>query len=143
MKATRRKARGRRSGCPIGYTLEIVGDRWTLLVLRDMIFGRKRTFGEFLNSEERIATNILTDRLKRLERSGLMRKEIAGEARRAVYELTEKGLAMVPVLLDMVVWGATYDPGTGASPEFVRRVKQERESVIAETIAALGVTSGR
>jgi DNA-binding HxlR family transcriptional regulator len=143
MKVTRRKPRGRRSGCPIGFTLDIVGDRWTLLVLRDMIFERKRTFGEFLNSAEHIATNILTDRLKRLEHSGLVCKELAMPARRAVYALTEKGLAMVPVLLDMVVWGATYDPGTEAPPEFVQRVKSDRDSVVIETLAALGAPSGR
>lgn len=134
-----RRRRPRRSGCPIGFALDILGDRWTLLIVRDMMFGGKRTFGQFLASEEGIATNILAERLKRLEASGVLRRvDDAAPARpRASYELTEMGIGLVPVLLDLVVWGARHDPGTAAPASFVKRAMRERERLLAEITSGL------
>lgn len=101
-----------RSACAIANSLEIVGDKWTLLVVRDLLHG-KRTYGELVNSPERIPTNILADRLKRLEAAGI----IVGTAyqqrpTRYAYTLTAKGRALGDVLLAFVRWGKQHIPGT-------------------------------
>jgi DNA-binding HxlR family transcriptional regulator len=121
----------RRSRCPIAFSLDVFGDRWTLLVLRDMTFFGRRYFHEFLDAGEGIATNILSDRLDRLEAGGVIAKERdPDDRRRNVYRLTEKGADVIPVLLDLVVWGARYDPDTPITADFLRRVDHDREGVI-------------
>lgn len=138
VKARSRKKRAQRSGCPIGFALDILGDRWTLLVIRDMVFGRKRTFGEFLASEEGIATNILTDRLHRLESAGLLWKQTDPRSQvRVLYRLTEKGIDLVPLLVDLAVWGAMHGPGTAAPKAFLKRAAEDRETLLAEIASAL------
>ena len=96
-----------RSGCPINLTLEVVGDKWSLLVLRDIIFGGRRHFRDLLtNSMEGIATNILADRLKRLVEEGILSKaDDASHKQKAIYSLTEKGIQLLPVLAQMSAWG--------------------------------------
>jgi DNA-binding HxlR family transcriptional regulator len=103
-----------RSGCPINLTLEVVGDKWSLLILRDMIFGNRRHFRELLTkSAEGIASNILADRLKRLLDEGIISKsEDPTHKQKAVYRLTEKGIELLPVLAQMAVWGRKYLPVT-------------------------------
>lgn len=101
-----------RSACPINLTLEVVGDKWSLLIIRDMIFGNRRHFRELLTkSEEGIASNILASRLKTLLEEGIISK--AGDpthAQKAIYSLTEKGIELLPVLAQMAVWGRKYLP---------------------------------
>jgi DNA-binding HxlR family transcriptional regulator len=99
-----------RSGCPINLTLEVVGDKWSLLVIRDMIFGNRRHFRELLgNSEEGIASNILADRLKRLLAQGVISKaEDPTHKQKSIYSLTELGIELLPVLAQMAVWGRKY-----------------------------------
>lgn len=101
-----------RSGCPINLTLEILGDRWSLLIIRDMIFGNKRHFREFLlKSQEGIASNILADRLKRLLEQGIISKaDNPLHKQKAVFSLTEKGIELLPVLAQMSAWGLKYLP---------------------------------
>lgn len=100
-----------RSHCPIAFALEIFGDRWTLLVLRDLLFKGKKRYKEFLASEEEIATNVLAERLRRLEREGLVtRLRPPGGGRQFVYRPTAKALDLLPVLLEISVWSAKYDP---------------------------------
>ena len=102
-----------RSGCPINLTLEVVGDKWSLLVIRDMIFGNRRHFRELLTrSEEGIASNILADRLKRLVSAGLLTREDAGPGRRAAYSLTEASIQLVPVFAQLGEWGLQHRPTT-------------------------------
>lgn len=121
-----------RSHCPISYSLDIVGDRWTLLVLRDAILLRKHHFREFLAAEEKIASNILTARLQLLEAQGLLtRRPDPENARQVIYEPTAKGLDLLPVMLELARWGATYDPDTAAPRDFTRRMKTNRARVIA------------
>jgi DNA-binding HxlR family transcriptional regulator len=109
-----------RSHCPINFGLESFGDKWSLLILRDIIFRGKRTYGDFLKSEERFATNILASRLARLEENGILKKRRdRADARRDIYQLTEKGLDLIPLLLEMVVWSAKYDSKSEA-----RRIKK-------------------
>jgi DNA-binding HxlR family transcriptional regulator len=101
-----------RSGCPINLTLEVVGDRWSLLIIRDMIFGNRRHFRELLlNSEEGIASNILADRLKTLLAEGIISKaEDPTHKQKAIYSLTEKGIELLPVLAQMAAWGHRHLP---------------------------------
>ena len=100
-----------RSGCPINLTLEVLGDKWSLLILRDMMFGRKRHFRELMRSEEGISSNILADRLKRLLEHGLLTKaDDPSHKQKAIYSLTEQGIELLPVLAQMAAWGRKYLP---------------------------------
>ena len=105
---------GHRSGCPINLPLEVVGDKWSLLIIRDMIFGGRRHFRELLTkSEEGIASNILADRLKRLVEQGIVTKaDDPSHKQKAVYSLTERGIELLPVLAQMSAWGRKHLPVT-------------------------------
>ena len=105
-----------RSPCPIASTLDILGDKWTLLILRDLINGKRR-YGEFLESPERISTNILADRLKTLEKAQIIEKRRYSERPvRYEYSLTEKGEALLPVLREICRWANRFIPGTWMPP---------------------------
>lgn len=131
-----RYAPGHRSHCPISFALDVIGDRWTLLILRDLLMNGKKTYGEMLASEEAIATNVLADRLAWLESHGILEK------RRQSYHVTAKGLDLLPVMLDMVAWSAKYDPHTAAPRPFVKRMAKDRAQVLAELIAAYEDSGG-
>ncbi len=104
---------GRRSPCPVACALDIVGDRWTLLLIRDLL-GGKRRYGDFLASSEKIPTNILADRLRRLEREGLVRRvPYSLHPPRHEYELTPEGRELGRAVDALAVWGTTHFPGTG------------------------------
>lgn len=123
----------RRSACPISFSLDLFGDKWTLLVIRDLMFFGKRRYSELLKSSESIATNILAERLARLEAGGIIKRSPdPGRRGRHLYTLTDKGLDLIPVMLELAAWGATYDPKTGAPKAFVRRIKTERDALIQE-----------
>ena len=101
-----------RSHCPVSCILEILGDKWTLLVVRDLFFGN-HMFKDLLSSPEKIPTNILANRLKRLEEGGLVRRELYQKRpQRYAYYLTEKGLDLEPVMRSMIVWSNKYVPDT-------------------------------
>ncbi|MBD2257063.1 helix-turn-helix domain-containing protein [Pseudanabaena sp. FACHB-2040] len=103
----------KRSPCPIANTLDLVGDRWTLLVIRDMMFFGKQRFEEFLESPEGISTNILSSRLKLLEELGFVEKQpYSNHSRRMNYQLTEKGQSLRPVLKVITAWGLKHVSGT-------------------------------
>jgi DNA-binding HxlR family transcriptional regulator len=122
-----------RSHCPISYALAFVGDKWTLIVLRDLIMGRKRYFQEFLESEEKIASNILAARLKLLEAAGLVtRTADPAHGRRIVYAPTAKAFDLLPAMLELVRWSAKYDPKTAAPAPLVKRIAEDREGFAAE-----------
>jgi DNA-binding HxlR family transcriptional regulator len=101
-----------RSGCPINLTLEVIGDRWSLLVIRDIILGNRRHFRELLTrSEEGISSNILADRLKTLMEQGILtRTDDPTHKQKGIYSLTEKGIELVPVIAQMAFWGRKYLP---------------------------------
>ncbi|MEO1084474.1 MAG: helix-turn-helix domain-containing protein [Acidobacteriota bacterium] len=102
----------RRSVCPLACTLDLIGDRWTLLVIRDLMVG-KRQFKELTASPERIATNILTNRLDRLQQQGLIERRPSSEhAGRSTYHLTDKGRTLEPVMVAITDWGLEYLEGT-------------------------------
>jgi DNA-binding HxlR family transcriptional regulator len=122
----------RRSGCPVSISLETFGDRWSLLIIRDLMVRGFRTFKEFQESGEGIATNILADRLKRLEAAGIITAEAEQtDARRVNYRLTEKGIDLAPVLLELLIWGARHEE-TGAPCAFIAEMEKNREQVLAE-----------
>jgi DNA-binding HxlR family transcriptional regulator len=124
-------AAARRSDCPISFALDLFGDRWTLLVIRDLAFKEKESFSDFLASEEGIARNVLADRLARLEAEGFIEKRpYPDDRRRSIYTLTERGLGLIPVLVEMILWSAREDPDTAAEVEFVREATQDREGLI-------------
>src|ERR1700748_745259 len=100
-----------RSFCPLNLVAEIVGDKWTLLILRDIMFENKRHFRQLLQSEEKIASNILTDRLNMMEREGLLTKHPDPEHKqKVVYNLTEKSIDMMPLLVEAIRWSLKYEP---------------------------------
>jgi len=107
----------RRSDCPITCTLDLIGDKWTLVILRDILFFNKTRFEEFLDSPEKISTNILTDRLHKLEGAGLIVKEPYSNHRlRMAYTATEKGKSLTPILKQIVEWGLANLEHTQAKP---------------------------
>jgi len=125
-------ARNRRSGCPVSISLEILGDRWSLLVVRDLMVRGHRTFSEFQHSGEGIATNILSSRLRRLQARGIIAAEPhPDDARSIEYRLTGKGIDLAPVVLELLVWGARHER-TGAPRALIDRMANDRESVLAE-----------
>jgi DNA-binding HxlR family transcriptional regulator len=122
----------RRSGCPLNASVEMLGDRWSLLILRDMMLRGFRTFKEFLTSYEGIATNILSDRLKRLLSHGIITtQEDSSDGRKLIYVLTPKGLDLAPVLTEMVLWAAKHEE-TGNQP-LVRQMQKDKEQFV-ETV---------
>ena len=121
-----------RSGCPINVSLEMLGDRWSLLIIRDLMFRGFRTYKELLESEEGIATNILADRLKRLETCGIIStEEDANDRRKLIYRLTSKGIDLAPVLVDLILWGSRYED-TAAPPALVRKMEKNRAAFLSE-----------
>jgi DNA-binding HxlR family transcriptional regulator len=109
-----------RSHCAVNYGVEVFGDRWSLLIIRDIVFAGKKTYGEFLKSEEGIATNVLASRLAFLEEQGILSKSPSpDDGRKDIYTLTEKGLDLIPVALSIVLWSAKHD-----SDSYVRKCKE-------------------
>lgn len=121
MKTSKKKPAGHaRSNCPVACTLDIVGDKWTLLVIRDLLLGKTR-YGEFLESPESIPTNILADRLSRLQDHGLVAREAYQKnPQRFSYSLTDIGRDLGPLMRELVRWGEAHIKGTKASAKFRR-----------------------
>ena len=127
-----------RSHCAVNYGVEIFGDRWSLLIIRDIVFAGKKTYGEFLKSEERIATNVLASRLAFLEEQGILSKAPStDDGRKDFYTLTEKGLDLIPIVLNIVLWSAQYDAKSyvRGQKEFVARIRQHPVQVSEEVKA--------
>ena len=129
------KRKDRRSDCPINFALQTFGDAWSLLVIRDLMFTKSRTFSEFAAADEGMATNVLTDRLERLINHGLIRRD--GRGKGARYALTDKGLDLLPAMLQFIAWSARYDALTAVPPQFSARIRRDPGGVEAELRAAL------
>lgn len=125
-----------RSHCPVNFGLETFGDRWTLLILRDIVFRGKRTYGEFLKSEEGFATNILASRLAHLVEEGILVREAASDGRKDIYSLTEKGLDLIPLLFEMILWSAKYDRQSEARriQRLVELIRKDNRGISRETM---------
>ncbi len=122
----------RRSGCPVSMSLEIFGDRWSLLIIRDLTVRGFRTFKQFQQSGEGIATNILADRLHKLQAAGIITAETEeSDGRRLNYRLTEKGIDLAPVLLELLIWGAQHEQA-GAPGALIAAMEKNRQAILAE-----------
>ena len=121
----------RRSGCPLNASVEMLGDRWSLLILRDMMLRGFRSYKEFLESYEGIATNILADRLRRLVAYGIISAEQdPADGRKLIYVLTAKGIDLAPVLTEMVLWAAAHERTENQA--LVRLMQKDKEQFLAE-----------
>jgi len=119
-----------RSDCPINFGLEVFGDKWSLLIIRDMVFFNKNTYSEFLASKEKIATNILANRLERLKAAGIIACAPCEEDKRSeIYTLTEKGRKLVPILLEISHWSTQSNPQTTASQSFIKAYQEDKISL--------------
>lgn len=132
------RRRHRKSDCPVHFALEVFGDAWTLLIIRDLMFKGRTTYTDFLRAEEGIATNVLADRLVRLEEDGVIEKDAGNDGPSAKrYRLTAKGIDLLPVLLEVIGWSARHDPRTAADKSFVRRLRRDRCGLEEELRAGL------
>jgi DNA-binding HxlR family transcriptional regulator len=119
-----------RSTCPISMALELIGDPWSLLIVRDLMFKGRHRYKDFLEAEEGIASNVLADRLRRLESAGIIgRAPDPEDGRRALYSLTKKGIELAPVLVDLVIWSAKHHD-TGAPTAIVRLMRDQRDAFL-------------
>ena len=122
-----------RSHCPINYTLEHFGDKWSFLIIRDLMFKGKRHYNEFLEAGENVSTSVLGDRLKKLEEVGIIsRGEDTVKKSRIRYSLTLNGIDLLPILIEMIVWGGYHDELTEAPEEFLEQATQNREDLIQQ-----------
>ncbi len=114
-------------GCPIRFAMGLFGDKWTLLIIRDLMFLRKKYFGDFIDSEEKISTNILADRLKKLESTGFITKQRdPGNQSKIIYQLTRKGIDLLPIMLAIVDWAEKYDGKTEVPRGFIEALRKDR-----------------
>jgi len=119
-----------RSTCPVSTSLDVLGDKWTLLILRDMVFAGKSTYGQFLQSAEKMATNVLADRLAVLESQGLLTKAVAADKKsKFTYRLTEKGVDTVPLIVELVLWGAKHCP-TVIYPGLLQELQAGKDAAV-------------
>ena len=126
----RRASPKSRSGCPLNASVEILGDRWSLLIIRDMMLRGFRSYKEFLESYEGIATNILADRLQKLIVHGIITTgRDPSDGRKLIYSLTAKGIDLAPVLTEMVLWAAQHED-TGNQP-LVQLIQKDKEQFLA------------
>ncbi len=119
-----------RSDCPVSYALDFFGDKWTFLVIRDLIQG-KRFYKDFLSSKEGIATNILSDRLKKLVNDGIIESKVYEKLKtKKEYTLTEKGKDLIPVMVEIMIWSDKYQSGLDLPEGFVEKARVDREGLI-------------
>lgn len=120
-----------RSHCPINFTLEHFGDKWSFLIIRDLMFKGKRHYNEFLEAGEKVSTSVLGDRLKKLEENGIISKsEDTVKKSRIRYSLTQKGIDLLPILLEMIIWGGEKDSLTESPKEFMEQATQNKQALI-------------
>ncbi|PCJ17106.1 MAG: transcriptional regulator [Candidatus Cloacimonadota bacterium] len=127
-----------RSNCPLSITLDIIGDKWSLLIIRDMIFMKKKYYGDFLNSSEKIATNILSNRLKSLESHSFITKTKDSNNRsKFIYQLSKKGVDLFPILLEMILWGDKYNDNSSLPSEFIQKIKKDKDKMVHELLNSI------
>ncbi len=123
----------KRSDCPISSSLDIWGDKWSLLIVRDLMFAKQCTYGDFLKSDEKIATNILASRLQMLETNGVITKKNHPESKaKVLYKLTEKGVDLLPLMIEINLWADKYFTLPAERKEILTEVKKDKEAFIKE-----------
>jgi len=129
----------KRSGCPISRSLDIWGDKWSLLIIRNLMFYNMNTYGEFLKMPENIATNILADRLVSLEKAGLISKGEHPESKaKTFYTLTPMGIDLLPVLMEISIWGDKYFEVPKKSKEMIKHAFKNKKELIKSLSALAG-----
>jgi DNA-binding HxlR family transcriptional regulator len=124
----RNESKKRQSGCPIAFGLDTFGDRWSLLVIREIMLRGKKTYSEFMAADEGISTNILIDRLKHLEAEGIVEKTRDPENRRSfIYTLSKKGRDLVPIILEIILWSGAHDHRPIALRDVLKKIKKNRD----------------
>ena len=127
-----------RSDCPISTALDIFGDKWSLLIVRDMVFKSLSTYGDFLNGGEKIATNILADRLTMLEAGGIIAKQKHPESKaKILYTLTSKGIDLVPALVEIIVWSEKYHEVHPQAKQFAKQLRKDKVAVVKQILSGL------
>ncbi|MCO7222847.1 helix-turn-helix domain-containing protein [Pleionea sp. CnH1-48] len=120
-----------RSACAVANGLEILGDRWTLLIIRDLMFTNRREFGHFLNAGEGISTNILSERLERLQCHGIISKQPHPDhGKKNIYELTDQGIALAPTMIELTLWALDSIQNTFAPPQVIELMKKDKEKLL-------------
>jgi DNA-binding HxlR family transcriptional regulator len=128
----------KRSDCPISSSLDVWGDKWSLLIVRDLMFKKQSTYGEFLKSDEKIATNILASRLLMLEENGIISKQDHPDSRaKVLYKLTEKGINLLPLLIEINLWAEKYSEIPESQKMILNAVKKDKVGFIEEKIGEL------
>lgn len=127
-----------RSDCPISTALDIFGDKWSLLIVRDMVFKGLSTYGDFLNGGEKIATNILADRLTMLEVGGIIAKQKHPESKaKILYTLTSKGIDLVPALVEIIAWSEKYHEVHPQAKQFAKQLRKDKVAVVKQILSGL------
>lgn len=128
----------KRSDCPISSSLDVWGDKWSLLIVRDLMFAKQCTYGEFLKSEEKIATNILASRLSMLEENGIISKLDHPDSKaKVLYKLTEKGINLLPLLIEINLWAEKYSEIPESQKMILNAVKKDKARFIEDKIGEL------
>lgn len=128
----------KRSECPISSSLDIWGDKWSLLIVRDLMFSKQCTYGDFLKSDEKIATNILASRLQMLETNGVITKRDHPESKaKVLYKLTQKGVDLLPLMIEINLWADKYFTLPTERREMLKSVKKNKETFIKDKTAEL------
>ncbi|MBD8081905.1 winged helix-turn-helix transcriptional regulator [Chryseobacterium caseinilyticum] len=128
----------KRSDCPISSSLDVWGDKWSLLIVRDLMFKKQSTYGEFLKSDEKIATNILASRLLMLEENGIISKQDHPDSKaKVLYKLTEKGIHLLPLLIEINLWAEKYSEIPESQKMILNAVKKDKVGFIEEKIGEL------
>ena len=128
----------KRSDCPVSCTLDVFGDKWSLLIIRDLMFTKSCTYGDFQKSEEKIATNILASRLKALEENGVIRKSQHPESKaKVLYTLTEKGIDLLPLIVEINLWGDKYFEIPKQLEAVIAEVKEDKPGFISRKMSEL------
>ena len=124
----RHENKKRQSGCPIAFGLDTFGDRWSLLIIREVMLRGKKTYSEFMEADEGIASNILIDRLKHLETEGILEKSRDPDNRRSfIYALTKKGRDLAPIILEIIIWSGAHDDRSVAMRGALEKISKDRE----------------
>lgn len=133
----------KRSNCPVSSTLDVFGDKWSLLIIRDLMFFNSCTYGDFQKSEEKIATNILASRLKTLEENGIIEKTSHPDSKaKVLYKLTQKGIDLLPILVEINLWGEKYFEVSPEIKSFLKEIKENKEAFVKEKTEELQLASG-
>jgi len=128
----------KRSECPLSCSLDVFGDKWSLLIIRDLIFGNKCTYNDFLKSGEGIATNILASRLKGLEENGVIEKSVHPNSKaKILYRLTQKGIDLLPVLVEIYIWADKYFTIPEGIKATIEEAKKDKEEFVKQVTKAL------